>query len=956
MGDDVSVKYDLERLGPHGFQSLAAALAVRVIGPQVISLGQGRDGGRDMECHGTIVWSPDATLPGEIWEGHTVLQVKHRESTRTPRQDVTWLWDQIRDELEAWASTNSNRGAVPEYFVFITNIRLTPVPGQGGRATIDRKIQQFLEGLEDDSVEHVLPSRERAVARRERLARLARMRRLRKWRIWDGNQIDAFITAYEDVRRAIAGFITPGDVLATVGELSTSLPPEQSDSALLAHARSALMQDRNIYFHEAGGEGPAIPVDKVVIDLPIVIHGSGGVPESSRAIKYTLERGDNILKPEVSVFPRPHHLVVVGAPGNGKTTISRFLVQIYRTALLADATTQLSDTHREIIESTRSAILRLGHETPRHRRWPVRVDLASYAEDCGLSRDESLFQWIVDKVNASSRNRTIHQWVLAKWLKEWPSFVVFDGLDEVTEPAVRQRLIADIQDFVAEAEAERWDALVVVTTRPTGYLDDMPLNLFQRVDLDDLGTEDALAYGRLTTQLRFSNDPERAEAVQRLLEDAAKSDALRTLLRTPLQIAIMSVIAETASRFEPDRYSLFWRYYETINSREQNKKGGLARLLRDQSSDVLALHERVGLELQMSSEAASGATAVMSQQRLRDLAWEVLADSGHEPGSKHASLLRDILVAATHRLVLIAPRGDDGYGFEVRSLQELMAARRITTGSLDQILPRLRLIAPSPHWRNTWLFAAGRYFAEPQPHQRDAISTLVLTIDDDAPERLGRVVPLGPWLAWDIIDDGMAAGKPRWIVPIADHALTILSGPAPRDLMAFTRVLMRAAGDNDVHERIVCALRGALGGNSLARETASRVQESIGSAMKNSRSQDRIAPLIAVRRRPGVRQPTDPAWDWSEFDEQISAFADEGTRVDLQTASGAIRQLSSKSADGSSAIEQLVGSIASREVAEVVEEALTYLAPGSAQLSSNLRDHVVPVLVGKPVSEILQQS
>lgn len=373
----LSVKYDLERLGPHGFQSLAAALAVRALGPQVTPLGPGRDGGRDMECHGTIVWSPDATSPGEVWEGHTVLQVKHRESLRTNRQDVAWLWEQIRDELEKWASPNSTRGAVPAYFVFITNIRLTPVPEQGGRATIDRKIEQFLKELEDDSVEQVLPSRERARARRERVARLDRMKRLRKWRIWDGNQIDTYITAYEDVRRAIAGFVTPGDVLASVGELSTSLPSEQSDSALCAHARSALMQDRNIYFHEAGGEGPAIPVDKVVIDLPILTDGSGGAPEASRVIKYILERGDNILKPEVSVFPRPHHLVVVGAPGNGKTTVSRFLVQTYRAALLEGASTQLSDTHREAIESTRSAILRLGHVMPRHRRWPVRVDLAS---------------------------------------------------------------------------------------------------------------------------------------------------------------------------------------------------------------------------------------------------------------------------------------------------------------------------------------------------------------------------------------------------------------------------------------------------------------------------------------------------------------------------------------------------------------------------------------------------
>jgi hypothetical protein len=56
------VKYDLEQLGPRGFQELAAALCLKALGPPVQVLGSGRDGGRDKKVatrfivSSTIVW------------------------------------------------------------------------------------------------------------------------------------------------------------------------------------------------------------------------------------------------------------------------------------------------------------------------------------------------------------------------------------------------------------------------------------------------------------------------------------------------------------------------------------------------------------------------------------------------------------------------------------------------------------------------------------------------------------------------------------------------------------------------------------------------------------------------------------------------------------------------------------------------------------------------------------
>jgi hypothetical protein len=68
---------DLEQLGPTGFQDLAASLAVASFGPAVQVMGAGRDGGRDLYHRSSLIWKPFADQPGEVWDGYTVLQVKH---------------------------------------------------------------------------------------------------------------------------------------------------------------------------------------------------------------------------------------------------------------------------------------------------------------------------------------------------------------------------------------------------------------------------------------------------------------------------------------------------------------------------------------------------------------------------------------------------------------------------------------------------------------------------------------------------------------------------------------------------------------------------------------------------------------------------------------------------------------------------------------------------------------
>ncbi|MFI0409192.1 hypothetical protein [Actinomadura sp. 3N508] len=144
--------YNLEQLGPTGFQDLAAALSVQIFGSGVQVMGAGRDGGRDLYCKAPVIWHKTEDRTGEVWEGYTVFQVKHkRDLAPRPADNASWLWGQVREELEAWADPASGRNPVPDNLLIITNVPLTPVPGSGGHDSLNDSIQRFVDGLADDS-------------------------------------------------------------------------------------------------------------------------------------------------------------------------------------------------------------------------------------------------------------------------------------------------------------------------------------------------------------------------------------------------------------------------------------------------------------------------------------------------------------------------------------------------------------------------------------------------------------------------------------------------------------------------------------------------------------------------------------------------------------------------------------------------------------------------------------
>ena len=946
---------DLATLGPTGFQDAAAALLTAAFGVGIEVMGSGTDGGRDLYVDGPLTWVDDPTGSdgGQQWNGYTVFQIKHKETISSDHQaNASWFWGEIRRELDRWADPDKKRDPLPDQLVFVTNVPLTAVPRTGGHDQIRANIDRYIGVLRDSSRD----LEDDGTARR---ARLARIQTIRHIRFWDGGKVGRLLDRYDGVRRAFPGFLTAGDVLADLSQISNYAPPGQLQTVLQADARTSLMGgEGRIYFDEAADvNGRGVPIHDVAIDLPVTITDNDERVHQHQALDYILSRGEHVLRPDLSTVDKPRHIVLVGAPGNGKTTVSKLVVQAYRAALLKDAD-DLSDQHHAAIAGMTTALQRLGRDgLPRNRRWAQRVDLARHAQEFATD-DRSLLRYVAHLISERSDRGDVQPNWLRSWMTVWPCLLVLDGLDEVTEPAVRRRVLDRVRQLVNDAEGDNCDLLVVLTTRPTGYNEDLDPTLFERVDLGPLPVDKALEYGELTTTVRLNHDTERIQTVTNRLRQAAENESMRNLLQTPLQVLIMSIIFESSGQFARDRYTLFWGYYDVVLRRERSKEHlGLRRILQDHGQQIQQLHERVGFELQLLNENGAQSAATLSPAELRQLTWIVLNDAEFDPSGSDAGLLDGILQAATHRLVLLSPQPGTGYGFDVRSLQELMAAKYLIGHEPSTIRALLTTAAVSPHWRNTWIFAAGALYATPLPHQHELAVTIVEQLDSNDPRRLASLVPIAPRLALSLIDDGMVHSLPRWRNRLIKVALRALREPVGSDFVPIARAILRFADTGDDQRRqVVDAARAALDDSPIGRATVHRLQRLTHELCDELGTRPETRGLASVKPTPG-RAPSEPSDTWNEFlDELLTQPTTTAIDQEVLAFVGETLQRLAVGLPGSddSDLELLRELMSTPDIAAAIEAALLPLAPHEPRLILRLRDSLLPPVYGNPIGNRLR--
>ncbi|WP_157251479.1 NACHT domain-containing protein [Patulibacter americanus] len=726
------MEYELSRLSSRSFEQLIQALALRHLGEGVVIFGDGPDGGREATYTGTSGYSPS----GEPWSGYIVAQAKFRQRPLGTEADGPWALKNLQSELAKFAAAEDGRPR-PEYYLFATNAVLSPTTG----------------GLKDQA--------------ESTLAQAQADWGLKGYDIWDYDKLVALINNDAEVRTRF-GWITAGDVLAAMLDRIEDREPDFART-ISNFLQKELISDRFVRLEEAGHttQEPT-HLSRVFVDLPVKGDAFAG---PDMFLRHLLDETSVIAAAPGELEPtRAPRVVLKGGPGQGKTTLGQFACQVFRAGLLRDSGA-LTTEGRAAVEATRSRLEEMQLPFGVGPRFPIRVVLTDFARALTASPPPTLLQWICGRVGQRVGTE-ISTETFRRWLSTYPWFLVLDGLDEVPANAGRGLVMDAIQDFWVDVAQSQGDVAVLATTRPQGYNREFSPDHFEHRDLADLPSELALNYGSMLAEARYGKDGDRARIVIGRLERAVADNTTAHLMRSPLQVAIMVALVDRLGQPPHERWSLFHEYYEIIYQRERERDTDASPILRDYKPDIDVIHERVGLTLQVLTTFQGHSDPRISTAQLTSIVDSRLEQEGHTSTDSDA-ISAEIKLAAELRLVFLVGAEQDRVGFEIRSLQEFMAAGALTTGEGDKVVERLRRIAHLPSWRNVVLFGFGRCFVERQ-HLRPLLLSMCRELDIDETEPfLGRT-RAGARLAADLLTERIGQHQPKYRRLIGQHALDAL--------------------------------------------------------------------------------------------------------------------------------------------------------------------------------------
>jgi hypothetical protein len=768
--------FDFGNFSPQAFERMVQALCVSVLGKGGNVFGTGPDGGRELTFDGEVPY-PSAT---DRWSGYIVVQAKCREQLRRDSTDADWVAVQLRRDLQKFAYSRP-AARRPHYYIICTNVTLSAVPDNGGKAKVERVFREYEKDLG-----------------------------LKGWGIWSADELTAFLENANDVRMAYTAWLTPSDVLSTLIE---HLRRPSLERLLPICLSRDLRDERNVRMQDAGDETEnAIPLDAIFIDLFIVetkaendrahrtvwdtdgrLESASGDPigtsEDSpldggvvaRLLRICADKLDSNDRQDGA--PLRNRIVIQGGPGQGKSTLSQFLAQIARARLL-QGHSKINPQTRDMIEPVLSRAQAENLPLTGPARFPIRIDAPALADELQEAESRGQRLTILEHITAKLSEGISVELLpddVRTWLGAYPSLIILDGLDEVPPSGNRRSLVREVDALWDDLCHAGSDALVVVTTRPQGYNNDLNPQYWQHWDLAPLTSAEALRYARRLSEVRLSERQRRKIVLDELEAKSSDLDTSR-LMTSPLQVTIMFGIALLKGSIPQDRWTLFDRYYTLLRDREARKGGWIASVIREYGTQIDAIHRRAGFLLHVSAESAGAARSFLSPEDFHALAKGLLCDEGYEE-REAVEVAADLVKIATDRLVLLRARVEGRIAFDVRSLQESMAAGEIVSGPFDMIVERLRVIALSAHWKYVFRIAVSKIFSSPELWRlREQVVSICDAADNGDLDQDALLTRGGARLALDLVADGIAAKAPKFQRRLIRRALGVLDlGPEGLD-------------------------------------------------------------------------------------------------------------------------------------------------------------------------------
>ncbi len=766
--------YNLHGLNPRDFQHLVQAIARKHIASGVNAFGDGKDGARDFTFSGPMLYP----TKGAGWDGYMVGGCKFRQKpTDEPAKEADWAEKHLEKDLKKFCSI-TRKLKKPDYYLFVTNAALSAAADTGGRDRITKLLSTYASAIP-----------------------------LKGFSIWDYNDIRGFLDGDAEIRSCYGHFITSGDVLSS---MMAVLRPETPSFIDIMHSflQKELLADMSAKLQSAGEDPDVqIPLSNVFLDLPFaqtpdeaVLADESKRQQLPKVVETLLHAGSYILKQKAD--PEPSRIdpteiregqsrfVIIGGPGQGKSTFGQYLCQIYRAAILTARPADRVDPRAAVVLHQLAKQRKAQGGLPLTRRFPIRVELRTFSHALASEPTLSLLKYLACDISKLG-SATISTNDLLSWLSIYPWLLILDGLDEVPPSSNRTEVLKEIENFRIDAVGRGSDILIIATTRPQSYGKEFPSDLFQHLYLTPLTANQALEYGTKLAEARCGNDERRRDELIRSLDKASRSPSTSRLMQSPLQVTIMATLLEDTGEPPQQRYRLFAEYYRTIYRRETRRKL-LGGILSERQKDIDIIHSQTGLFLQVAGEQSQtnqptpkqteGIDSALSDPQFRELVRRRLIQI-EIPDGKIIEILARITDSSLQRLVFLVRPQEGWVRFDLTSFKEFMAAEAIMTGSDEDVRKRMENIAPATYWRNVFQFAVGKCFVE-REHLLDNLVSLCVGLNespsfekltgDPIASKAASHVFWGSQLALDVLSDGTAKQYPGYEIRFARIALRLV--------------------------------------------------------------------------------------------------------------------------------------------------------------------------------------